>query len=408
MSLPVVLAGPAQAHFNLSTNIRVVHVQHLDEGLRVYLRLPAPYVLAWLVGEAQADGSVAPAPYTDNRQGPEQLLHFIDFEAFAADPEGLGRLVEQGHDFAAGGRRLAGRVEQVTLHRALEQPPFATLEEAMAAVGEGAGPEDGELPVGETVVDVVLRYAAEGSLGAYDLSSTLDPGLEGQDETANLILDHYPGETLVFRKQGLLAEPVAVRRSPLAAAWTFVYEGIRHILEGTDHVLFVLCMALGAATLSDILWRVTGFTVGHSLTLMLGILGYVPAAPWFVPAVESGIALSIIYAGGIAVLAGGGRGRFVLPVTTALGLLHGLGFSFVLNDILRGDSPHLWVSLLSFNLGVEVGQVAIVLVALPPLWWISRRWTKLGEGLRWAVALPCIALATFWTGERVRVLIDLL
>lgn len=383
----------------------MVHVQHLDDGLRVYLRLPAPYVLAQRTGAERADGTVAPAPYTGNRVGPEQLLHFIDFEAFAADPLGLGQLVADGHDLSVAGVRLDPAVEDVALHRGLEQPPFATLEEAVAAFNEGAKPEDGELLVGDSVVDVILRYAGTGAVTDYALSSNLDPGLDGQDETANLILDHFPGETLVFRERGLLATPLEVERSLWAAAATFVYEGIRHILEGTDHVLFVLCMAIGAATLSDILWRVTGFTVGHSVTLMLGILGYVPAAPWFIPAVEMGIALSIIYAGVIAVQSKGG-GRFVLPVTASLGLLHGLGFSFVLNEILRGDSPHLWASLLSFNIGVELGQIGIVLAVLPPLWWISKRWSRVGAGLRWAIALPCIAIAAFWASERARLLMD--
>ena len=383
----------------------MIHVQHLDDGLRVYLRLPAPYVLAQRTGAEQADGTVDPAPFTGNRLDGEQLLHFIDFAAFAADPLALGRFVAEGHDLRVEGERLAPTVEAVTLHRGLEQPPFATLEEAMAAFAERAKAEDGELLVGESVVDVILRYEDVGSVSDYSISSTLAPGLEGQEETANLILDHFPGETLVFRERGLLATAVTVERSLWAAAATFVWEGVRHILEGTDHVLFVLCLAIGAATLSDILWRVTGFTVGHSVTLMLGILGHVPTAAWFIPAVEMGIALSIIWAGVIAVQ-GRASGRLVLPVTALLGLLHGLGFSFVLNEILRGDSPHLWASLLSFNLGVEIGQVAIVLAVLPLLWWITRRWVRVGAGLKWAIALPCIAIAAFWASERVRLLVD--
>ena len=60
-------AGMAAAHFQLNVNIRVLHIEHLDDGLRVYLRLPTPYVLAPLIGEEQADGGVAPAPYSSNK-----------------------------------------------------------------------------------------------------------------------------------------------------------------------------------------------------------------------------------------------------------------------------------------------------------------------------------------------------
>ena len=394
----------AQAHFQLNINIRVVHVEHLADGLRVYLRLPAPYVLAPLLGEQQPDGTPQPAPYTINRLQDGQLLHSFDPEALRADPLGLGELVAAGHSITVAGRELTAEVETVRVHGGLTQPPFATLEEAKVAMTGPVFPaEAGETFVGDAVIDVVLRYPGEGAIGSYGFASRLDPGLEGQEETANLLLDHYPGETLVFRERGLLAEPVEVSRSALAAAATFLAEGVRHILEGWDHVLFVLCLIIGARRIGSLLWRVTGFTLGHTVTLILGFLGYVPATPWFIPAVETGIALSIVYAAVIAVASKPAAGT--TTVTAAIGLLHGLGFSFVLQEILRVDSPNLWQSLLSFNLGVELGQVGIVLVVWPLLWFLGRRNEKLGDALRWAIALPCLALAAYWVSERGKLVI---
>ena len=81
-------------------------------------------------------------------------------------------------------------------------------------------------------------------VASYQLATTFDPGLAGQDATANLLLDYGPGQTKVFRSRGLMQEPIEVSRSVFAAIGTFVWEGIRHILEGTDHVLFVLCLVL--------------------------------------------------------------------------------------------------------------------------------------------------------------------
>ena len=135
----------------------------------------------------------------------------------------------------------------------------------------------------------------------YALSSSLNPGLPDQDETANLVLDYSPSGVQVFRARGLLQEPVVVTRSLLDAVVTFIKEGVIHILEGLDHVLFVICLVLGAMRLKPLLWRVTGFTIGHSITLSLGFYGFVPSAAWFVPAVETGIALSIIYVAVVAV-----------------------------------------------------------------------------------------------------------
>jgi hypothetical protein len=235
------------------------------------------------------------------------------------------------------------------------------------------------------------------------VSSSLDPGLEGQEDTANLLLDHFPGETEVFRARGLLDQPIEVSRSALAAVTTFVTEGVRHILDGWDHVLFVLCLALGAVRFSTLLWRATGFTIGHSVTLAAGFFGFVPSGTWFVPAVEMGIALSIIYA---AVFAVSQRGRdsrsetTMFLITTTIGLLHGLGFSFVLHEILQVDSPNIWQSLLAFNLGVEIGQVLIILAAWP-LFRLVARWNDRAWAVgRWGVAVPCVAVAAVWTAQR--------
>lgn len=76
----------------------------------------------------------------------------------------------------------------------------------------------------------------------------------------------------MYRATGLLAEAITVSRSAWLAAWTFVTEGARHILEGYDHVLFVICLIIGATTSAGLLWRVTGFTLGHSITLAMGFL----------------------------------------------------------------------------------------------------------------------------------------
>ena len=392
-------ALPAAAHFNLNVNIRIILVEHLDDGLRIFLRLPAPYVLANLIGAPRADGTVEPAPYTRNRIIKGELMHLIDSDALRAEPLGLGKLVAEGHQVLRGGAVLPIAVEGVRVYPALQQPPFATLEEARAAFQNPVfPPEAGDVFVGDSVIDVQLRIDAGEPVYSYSLKSTLDPGLPGTGETANLIIDDFAGEVLIFRETGLLAKPVEVTRSALKAAVGFVIEGVRHILSGYDHVLFVLCIAIGAAGFGNLLWRVTGFTLGHTVTLILGFFGYVPQGAWFVPAVELGIALSIIYAAAVAVLQRPGAGT--IAVTSGIGLLHGLGFSFVLHEILRLDSPNLWQSLISFNVGVELGQVAIVAVVFPVFWWLARRGEAVVAAARWAVALPCMVVAGVWVAER--------
>ncbi|WP_282607112.1 HupE/UreJ family protein [Pelagibius sp. Alg239-R121] len=393
------LAGTAAAHFNLNVNIRIIHVEERADDLRVLIRLPMAYLIADKLGPEQADGSRAPAPYSTNSTEDEVLVHYLDAEALRRDPGGLASLIAEGHIFRSEGRALVPEIGRLRAYPALKQVPFATLEEADTALKGEVYPDDFEATyVGDTIVDVEIIYRAPESLESYTIESTLDPGLPGQEDTANLVLIHGAGDPLIFRVRGLMAEPLEVSRSLFEAFFTFVKEGVRHILEGTDHVLFVFCLVLGATLLKDLLWRITGFTVGHSVTLALGFFGFAPKADWFVPLVETGIALSIVYAAVIAISKQQHAGT--IAITSLIGLLHGLGFSFVLREILQLDAPNIWQSLLAFNVGVEVGQVAIALVVWPCLWALAKYLPTRMTLVRGALALPCVAIAAIWIGER--------
>ena len=156
-------------------------------------------------------------------------------------------------------------------------------------------------------------------------------------------------------------------------------------------------------TLASLAWRVTGFTIGHSITLTLGFFGFVPKGTWFVLLVEIGIALSIVYAAVYALSKASRKPHTLMGtlwMTALVGMLHGLGFSFVLQEILGVSAPNIWVSLLSFNIGVEVGQLGIVLLCWPALFAISRYRPNWMDTTRWLIALPCIGIAALWVGQR--------
>ncbi|MEM6577585.1 MAG: HupE/UreJ family protein [Pseudomonadota bacterium] len=406
------MAATASAHFLLNLNVRIFHVEHTSNGLLVHMRMPMPYLVADKIGETGVDGLPAAAPFTTNAMEDGQLVHYLDLSQVAVDPLRLGEIASQSTIIETGNGRLVGDVQAVVLHRVGDEPGFATLEEARDALARPST-LGAETPVfvGDVVVDILVEYRTEQKPSRYLISSQLDPGLPDQDTTANLVLDYAAGEPLVFRSRGLMADPIEVSRAPFSAFATFVWEGIRHILEGIDHVLFVACLVIGAPALRDLLWRVTGFTVGHSVTLSLGFFGFVPSGAWFIPTVETGIALSIIYAALIAL-----RGtkvsreanRRVFVVTVAIGLLHGLGFSFVLQEILQVTSPNIWQSLLAFNIGVEIGQVAIVLLIWPLLHFIGRISPYGQRYAKATMAITCCAIAAWWTFERTKEVLSVL
>ena len=395
----MMFAGPADAHFKLNANIRIYHVVYEDNAVRLLIRTPLPYLVADKLGPVQGDELPLPAPYTTNAVEDGVLVHYLDVDALRAHPEGLAKFLQEGTALLVEGSALQGAIGRMRLYPVQSQPPFVPLEEAEIIL-EGPVYDDrfDAAYVGDTVMDVELVFPVADIPDIYSLQSRLNPGLPDQEDTANLVIDHRTTEPLVYRVRGLLNEPVTVSRSVLDAVLTFTKEGVVHILEGLDHVLFVFCLILGAATFRHLAFRITGFTVGHTVTLIFGFLGYVPNAPWFVPLVETGIAASIIYAATVAV-AFRHRQETVL-VTTIIGLLHGLGFSFVLQEILQADAPNLWQSLLAFNLGVEIGQIAIAAIVWPVLIFTTNLFRQKADMIRWGLAAPCFLIAFVWIGER--------
>ena len=122
LSVLLMLSGPAVAHFLLNLNTRIIHVEHLSDGLRVYLRLPMPYLVANLVGPDLATGLPVPAPYTTNAREDGDVVYFLDVEALRADPDGLGELVAEGHQFVRNGVPLQATVVTVRVYPGTRQP----------------------------------------------------------------------------------------------------------------------------------------------------------------------------------------------------------------------------------------------------------------------------------------------
>ena len=191
-----------------------------------------------------------------------------------------------------------------------------------------------------------------------------------------------------------LAGPVPAA-GPGAVAGLYLQFGFVHIVpEGADHILFVLGLFLLSARLRPLVWQVTAFTVAHAVTLTLAALGYV-ALPAQI--VEPLIALSIAYVGVENMLVDR-LTRWRPAVVFGFGLLHGLGFAGVLGELGLPDQERL-LALVTFNLGIELGQLAVILAAALTFGWFrSRPWYR----ARLAVpASAAIALAGLvWAAQR--------
>jgi hypothetical protein len=217
------------------------------------------------------------------------------------------------------------------------------------------------------------------------------------------MLDGRKTATIVRPSQPWIDIPAA--QGGAALAGTYVLHGIRHILFGMDHLLFVLGLLLIVQDRWMLVKTVTAFTVAHSITLALATLGLANAP--LLP-LNAAIALSIFFLGPEIVRSWRGETSFTIRhpwvVAFLFGLVHGFGFASALTSagLPRKDLP---VALLSFNVGVELGQVAFIALVLL----LERSFRQLQvRWPRWAAALPGYAVGTlgaFWTIQRTAMLI---
>jgi hydrogenase/urease accessory protein HupE len=196
--------------------------------------------------------------------------------------------------------------------------------------------------------------------------------------------------------QSLLALPA--REHPGSVFLNYFRIGIAHILFGWDHLAFVTCLVILAGTRRRILLMVTGFTLGHALTITTASLGYVglPSAP-----VEATIALSIMILA--AEILRGNQGtlawRYPVAVASAFGLLHGFGFAGALAE--TGLSrTELGLSLLAFNLGIELGQLLFIAGLAGIAILLKRRWSPDISASYEAFATAIGMVAAFWFFSR--------
>jgi hypothetical protein len=149
------------------------------------------------------------------------------------------------------------------------------------------------------------------------------------------------------------------------AALRFVTMGFFHILDGTDHLLFLLCLIIPFRRVRPLIPIVTAFTVAHSITLIASAYNYAPDVLWFPPLIETLIATSVFYMALENIVVQRPGRRWV--ITFLFGLVHGFGFSFGLQHTLQFAGSYLLTSLLSFNIGVELGQLLVLALAVPVL-----------------------------------------
>jgi hydrogenase/urease accessory protein HupE len=243
-----------------------------------------------------------------------------------------------------------------------------------------------------------LRFNANALPGVLNIKCALFP----YDPQHQTFLNVYEAGRLI-RQEIFNSSQVSLdyftgsNQGTFAVVKKFIPGGVYHIFAGPDHILFLVGLLLLGGSLLRLLSIVTAFTIAHSITLSLAALDVLnPPARLIEPA----IALSIVYVG-IDNLMVGKTGRDVRPlIAFFFGLVHGFGFAGVLKEFGLPTQALGW-SLFSFNIGVEIGQVCIVVVVATMLAALRSRNKALGERIAVFGSVGVILAGSYWFIERV-------
>ena len=239
---------------------------------------------------------------------------------------------------------------------------FEDYDRAVARVAEPLAP-DTVIAFEQGYLDAHFVYPISSPKSVFSIQTTI--GAE---------LGDYIKLTIRFIPLGEPSRAMMITgasgRVALDPAWYqasigFVKLGIGHILSGIDHLLFLLCLIIPFRRITALIPIITAFTLGHSVTLIGTAYNLAPIGAWFPPFIEAAIAASIFYMAIENIIGANVNQRWI--ITGLFGLVHGFGFADVLKEQLQFAGSNLLVSLLSFNIGIEIGQLAALCVFVPAL-----------------------------------------
>ena len=240
---------------------------------------------------------------------------------------------------------------------------FESWDAALAHVQGAPLPDATDVVATQAWLDVLLELPIHADTSAFAIETDLARlGVR----TRSVVRFLPPGGAV--RAYAYTGDAGLLHLDPRWHQWAgrFVVSGVRHILGGVDHLLFLICLVVPVRRFKPLVLIATAFTVAHSITLMAAALDLAPSGAWFPPLIETLIAVSIIWLA-LENIVGVSSGRRRWVLTFVFGLVHGFGFSFALRETLQFGGTHLVTSLLAFNAGVELGQVAALLVIVPVL-----------------------------------------
>jgi HupE / UreJ protein len=294
--------------------------------------------------------------------------------------------------------RLAAGEGQIVRISMPSDRSFDSYEEAIAYLQTPPVSDDVALYWRQAYVDVQLGYP----LKSNDASFSIRASLSGLGQRTSTLMN-FTGRDGAEYQYDYTGDSGLLLLNPdwFQVIGRFISRGFLHIPTGLDHLLFLLVLVAPVRKMLPLIYVVTAFTLGHSLTLASAVWGFIPDYLWFPASVELLISITILTLAVDNVLAREKNRRWLFGFL--FGLIHGLGFSFALSESLQYSGSHLAIALLGFNLGVEFGQLAALLVILSAFL-LLRRIVPRERLLMGIISLFVAHTSLHWFQERLEIL----
>ncbi|MBC7983070.1 MAG: HupE/UreJ family protein [Candidatus Obscuribacterales bacterium] len=364
-----VLAPPSLAHDLPGKVSLLVFVKPQDNQLLVLTRVPM---------EA----------FTEV-QFPVQGPGYLDFSrADSALNDAAQMYITQGMHFFADGKAIAPGQVLKTRVALPSDKSFIDFNSALANINSPPLTNAEQLYWKQGSLDVLMSFPIASAHAQF----AVDSNLERIAMQTHTVVRYLPvnGSERIY---SFLGNPGRIELEPSwwYATYRFITLGFSHILDGADHLLFLFCLMIPSRSVRELVPVITSFTIAHSISLISSAVGLTPTASWFPALVETLIALSVFYMACENVL--GARVKMRWLIVFGFGLIHGFGFSFILSDRMQFAGTHLVSALLAFNVGVELGQLLVLIVTVPVLRFFFKRFPSEKIGI---ILLSAIAAHSAW------------
>lgn len=378
---------------------RILHLHQNNQDTIILMRMPLPLIILddnWKGIDSKED-----IPYTRLINNKDYL---IDKEKIIKNLDDFKKRIKQGYTIKTNGIASNYLIESINIFNSDDRKPFSSLKTAEQNFTKNITIKPSATKLFDSGIDIKLRV--KNTSVKYDdisINSILGDKFNAINRLGNIVnLHRDDANESITTTVGILDYSSTHLPSIMQQLITGFIDGFIHILIGLDHVIFVLLLFYSASSFLKLLSLATAFTIGHSFSLFLGD-SIALASPMFIPGIEVLIALTIAFTA-IALLLKKAQHLGTTPLLI-IGIIHGFGFSFVFSELANEGAQTSISNLLSFNLGIEMGQLFIYTIAFTITVLIKNQ-TILAKKLPYYVSTCALIISAYWVVTRSMPLID--